>query len=289
MLAWAAYLTVAVVWGSTFVAIAWAIESFTPFGLSAARFLPAGILALLVGRWRREALPRPGDLPRLALVGILLLTVCMALIAWAETRVSSGVAATMAATVPMFLALLEPSGMDGRRWSGLGLGFLGVALLMWPSGASPDLLGCLVLAGSALLWSLGTLCGRRDTSTAGHFSKVGVEMLTAGLLSLLLVPFTGGFTHSVPGPRSLAALAYLVLFGSIAAYSAYIHLTRVWDPAKAGTYAFWNPVVAILLGWSLRGEAFSAGMGTGLALILGGVGLVQLPLRRTVVPEEEPG
>ena len=279
MLTWAAYLTVALVWGSTFFAIAWAIESFTPFGLSAVRFLPAGILALLLGRWRREPLPSFRDLPRLALVGVLLLTVCMALIAWAESRVSSGVAATMAATVPMFLGLMEPRGMDGRRWAGLGLGFLGVVLLVWPSGAGPDLLGCVVLAGSALVWSFGTLCGRRDTSKAGHFTKVGVEMLTAGLASLVLAPLTGGFTHAVPGPRSLAALAYLVLFGSIAAYSAYIHLTRVWMPAKAGTYAFWNPVVAVLLGCGLRGEPFSAGMGTGLALILGGVGLLQFPRR----------
>lgn len=284
MLGWIAYVTVALVWGSTFLAIAWAIESFTPFGLGAARFLPAGILALLIGRLRREALPRPRDLPRIALVGVVLLTVCMALIAWAESRVSSGVTATMGATVPMFLAFLAPRGLGWKGWLGLGAGFCGVAVLVWPTGSSPDLLGCATLAGSSFLWSLGTLAGRDDRSKAGHFTKVGVEMLTAGVLALAMVPFTGGFTRAPLQARSVLALAYLVVFGSIAAYSAYIHLTRVWLPARAGTYAFWNPVVAVLLGCGLRGEPFTAAMGAGLSLVLAGVGLIQ----SGTVPECEP-
>lgn len=275
-MAWWCYLTVSVVWGSTFLAIAYAIGSFTPFGLSVVRFLPAGLLALAIGRLRKERLPSRSELPHLALVGVLLLTVCMALIAWAEGRVSSGVTATLAATVPLFLGVMEPHGLDARSWMGLGVGFLGVLLLLWPSGQSPDLAGAVVLIVSAAIWSGGTLHGRRHVSLAGHFSQVGIEMLAAGLLSLLLVPFTGGFTHAPLTLRSLFALSYLVFFGSILAYSAYMFLSRVWPPAKAGTYAYWNPVVGVLLGCGIRKEAFPPKGVAGLLLILLGVGLVQV-------------
>jgi len=280
MLAWLAYLTVSVVWGSTFLAIAYAIESFTPFGLSAARFLPAGLLALLIGRLRRERLPTPRELPHLVVVGVLLLTVCMALIAWAEGRVSSGVTAILGATVPLFLGLMAPRGLDARSWSGLGVGFLGVVLLLWPSGPSPALTGSLVLLVSTSIWSFGTLYSGRHPVQAGHCSQVGIEMLTAGLLSFLIAPFTGGFTHAPVGRSSLLALAYLIIFGSILAYSAYIHLARAWPPARAGTYAYWNPVVAVLLGCGMRGEAVHARMLPGLLLVLLGVGLVQVPGER---------
>jgi drug/metabolite transporter (DMT)-like permease len=285
MLAWLAYATVAVVWGSTFLAIAWAIESFTPFGLSAARFVPAAIAALLIGRIRREPLPALGDLPRLALVGTLLLTVCMAIIAWAEGRVTSGVTAVMGATVPMFLGILEPRGLGWKGWIGLGVGFAGVALLMWPSGKSPDLAGCLALILSAFLWSCGTLIGRRHASRAGHFTQVGIEMMAAGILSFVIASFTGGIRHAPIGFPATLALIYLILFGSIAAYSAYIYLARVWPPARTGTYAFWNPVVAVLLGYGLRKEPFHMVMGAGLALVLAGVGLIQFPGPRTVEKE----
>jgi len=281
MLAWSAYLTASVVWGSTFLAIAYAIETFTPFGLSAVRFIPAGLLALLIGRLRKERPPAPADLPHLAVVGVLLLTVCMALIAWAEGRVSSGVAATLGATVPLFLGLQEPRGLGTKAWSGLGLGFLGVLVLLWPSGQEAPLAGSAILVLSAALWAFGTRYGSRHALQAGHFSQVGTEMLTAGVLSLLIAPWTGGVVHGPVTLRSLHALGYLVLFGSILAYSAYIHLSKVWPPARAGTYAYWNPVIAVLLGCTLRGEPFQPRMAPGLALILLGVGLVQFPWRRT--------
>jgi drug/metabolite transporter (DMT)-like permease len=277
MLAWFAYATVSVVWGSTFLAIAYAVSTFTPFGLSAARFLPAGLLALLIGRLRKEALPTRRELPHLAVVGTLLLTVCMALIGWAETRVASGLAASLGATVPLFLGLLEPRGLGAKGWSGLGLGFLGVLALLGPSGGGSSLAGALVLVGSAAVWSYGTLYGRRHPVRAGHFSQVGTEMLVAGGLSLLIAPFAGGFTRGPVDGRSLAALGYLILFGSILAYSAYIHLTKAWSPARTGTYAYWNPVVGVLLGCWLRHEPFRAAMVPGLLLILLGVGLLQAP------------
>ncbi len=276
MFAWIAYLTVSLVWGSTFLGIAYAIDTFTPFGLSASRFIPAGLLALLIGRIRRERFPTWREIPHILVVGIALLGVCMTLIGWAESRVSSGVTAILGATVPLFLGILDPRGLGRKGWMGLGVGFLGVMVLLWPGGQGPGLLRPAVLVASAFLWAAGTLYGKRHAGAGGHFSQIGIEMLAAGLLALLVSRFTGGLTHGAVTARSLGALAYLIVFGSILAYSAYIHITRVWPSGRAGTYAYWNPVVGLLLGCWLRGEPFLARMAPGMALILLGVALVQV-------------
>ncbi|MDD5334565.1 MAG: EamA family transporter [Rhodoferax sp.] len=299
MLAWLAYLTASVVWGSTFLAIAFAIETFTPWGLSAVRFIPAGILALLIGRLRKESFPSWREIPHIALVGITLLGLCMALIGWAEGRVSSGLAATLGATVPLFLALMDPRGLDAKAWCGLGLGFLGVLVLLWPAEQSPALAGAAALVLSASLWAYGTLYGKRHAGDSGHFSQIGLEMLVAGALSLLAASLTGGISHGKWNPRSLLAVGYLITFGSILAYSAYIYLSKVWPSAKAGTYAYWNPVVGVLLGCWLRGETLHARMLPGLVCILLGVALVQIPWpkalrsgpanRGATYPTDEPG
>ena len=141
-------------------------------------------------------------------------------------------AATLGATVPLFLGLQEPRHLDAKAWSGLGVGFLGVLVLLWPSARGPQLTGTALLLLSAALWSFGTLYGRRHAAQGGHFSQVGIEMLAAGALSLLAAPWTGGITQGPVAVRSLWALGYLILLGSILAYSAYIHLTRVWPPAR---------------------------------------------------------
>jgi drug/metabolite transporter (DMT)-like permease len=279
MRAWLSYVIVSLVWGSTFLAIAYAVASFTPMGLSAARFIPAGLLALMIGRARQERPVPLADVPPLAVRGVLLLTVCMALIAWSEERVPSGLAAVTAATVPLFLALLEPGALDGVARIGLGVGFLGVVLLVRPAGNGAQLMGVATLLGSASLWSWGTLYGKRHPSRAGHFTQVGVEMLAAGLASLVLSLGSGGLMHAPLTARSCAAIVYLLLGGSIVAYSAYIHLASAWPAAKAGTYAYWNPLVALLLGCTLRGERFGLEMLPGLGLILVGVVLVQAPWR----------
>jgi len=280
MMAWLSYATVSIVWGSTFLGIAYAIDAFTPFGLSAARFIPAGLIALAIARARREPLPSWREVPHIAMPGVLLLTVCMALIAVAERRVSSGVAAALGATVPLFLAVMEPRGLEIRGWVGLGVGFAGVLVLLWPAGAGPDLGGSLLLVTSAAIWSFGTLYGRRHATRAGHFSQVGVEMLAGGVTSLVIALATGGVTHAPVTASSAGALLYLLVAGSILAYSAYIHLTRAWPPARAGTYAYWNPVIAVVLGCVLRGEPLHARSVPGLGPILVGVAAMQVPWSR---------
>ena len=278
VLPWVAYAVCAVVWGSTYFAIAVALESFPPFGMVAVRFGFASVLALAVGRLLREPWPARRELPHLALVGVLLLGVCNALIVWSETRVSSGVAAVLAALTPAWFGVLtarsEPLG--GRGWTGTGLGLLGVVLLVGPGAeGGVDLGGVAAILLATALWAVGTLHHRKYVRGGGVLTNAGLEMLAAALLGTVAAPFWGGFVRGAVTPRALLALGYLVVFGSCIAYTAHTYLSKAWNPVRAGTYAYLNPVIAVLLGAAFLREAFNARMVLGMAVILAGVALVQ--------------
>ncbi len=278
VLPWIAFAVCAIVWGSTYFAIAVALESFPPYGMVAVRFSVASVLSLAVGRLLREPWPSRRELPHLALVGILLLGICNALVVWSETRVSSGVAAVLAALTPAWFGLLtartEPLG--GRGWIGTGLGLAGVVLLVGPgSGDGVDLGGVAAILLATFLWAVGTLHHRKYVKGGGALTNAGLEMLAAALLGALLAPFGGGFVRGVVTPKALLAVGYLAVFGSCIAYTAHIYLSKTWSPARAGTYAYLNPVIAVLLGAAFLGEAFNARMALGMAVVLAGVALVQ--------------
>lgn len=279
MLAWLAYLTVAVVWGSTYFAIALGLESFTPYGMVAARFTMASLLALGLGRLRREAMPPLREVGHLMVVGALLLGGSNALVSYAELHVSTGLVAVMAALVPLWLAVFtmakEPLGPKG--WAGLAMGFAGVAVLVWPSGSvrlHPGGLAAMVAA--PLIWSWGTLHGKRFVHGGGLLTNVGIQMATAAVIGLLVAPLTGGFLRGPLTPKAIYAVGYLALFGSMLAFSAYIYLAKAWPPAKMGTYAYLNPVVAVLLGGFVLKEPFGPREALGMAVILAAVALVQM-------------
>jgi len=283
MLGWLAYLTVAVVWGSTYFAIALGLESFTPYGMVAARFSVASLLALGLGRLRREPWPPLRELPHLMIVGALLLGVSNALISWAELHVSSGLAAVLAALVPLWLAVFsmaqEPLGPKG--WVGLALGLAGVCVLVWPTAGVRVHTGSLVaLVAAPIIWSWGTLHGKRFVHGGGLLTNVGLQMATAAVIGLAAAPLLGGFLRGPVTPRALGAIGYLALFGSMLAFSAYIYLAKVWPPAKMGTYAYLNPLVAVLLGSLILHEAFGLRQVLGMAIILGAVALVQVRPKR---------
>ncbi len=278
VLPWVAYGVCAIVWGSTYFAIAVALESFPPYGMVAVRFGIASLLVLAVGRLLREPLPKLAELPHLALVGVLLLGICNALVVWSETRVSSGVAAVLAALTPAWFGVLtaktEPLG--GRGWTGTGLGLAGVVLLVGPGtkgGADPVGVGAILL--SSALWAVGTLHHRKYVTGGGALTNAGLEMLAAALLGTVLAPFAGGYVRGTVTPKALLAIGYLAVFGSCLAYTAHTYLSKAWSPVRAGTYAYLNPVIAVLLGTLFLGEAFNARMALGMAVILAGVALVQ--------------
>ena len=271
-----AYLTCALVWGSTYFAIALGLESFTPYGLVAARFAVGGILALGLGFLRQEPALRKTDWPHLLLVGALLLAGSNALVSWAELHVSSGMAATICALVPVFLALLGGEKISTRTWIGLLLGLFGVAVLANPLAGSVHLGGVGALLLATLIWSFGTLHGKHHIHGNAYLKQVGVEMLTAAAIGVIVAPLSGGYLHHALTLKAALAVGYLALFGSLLAFTAYIYLARVWSPAKMGTYTYINPVVALLLGGLFLHEPFGSRMVVGLTVILAGVALVQL-------------
>lgn len=278
VLPWVAYAICAIVWGSTYFGIAVALESFPPYGMVAVRFSAASILSLAVGRFLEEPFPALRQVPHLALVGVLLLGVCNALVVWSETRVSSGVAATLAALTPAWFGVLtartEPLG--ARGWAGTVLGLAGVVLLVGPwADGGVDLGGAAAILLATGLWAVGTLHHRKHVTEGGALTNAGLEMAAAALFGTLAAPFAGGFVRDVPSTKALVAIGYLAVFGSCIAYTAHVYLAKAWNPVRAGTYAYLNPVIAVLLGSAILGEAFDARMGLGMVVILAGVALVQ--------------
>ena len=285
MLAWIAYATVALVWGSTYFAIALGLESFTPYGLVAWRFTLGAILALALGRLLKEPLPEKRDLPHLALVGVLLLSGSNALVSWSETRVTSGLAAILCALVPVGLAFFDKERLDGRAWAGLGLGLLGLAVLTEPWKGAVDVLGIGALLLAVLFWSFGTIHGKRHIRKGGLMTNVGIEMTAAAIVGHLAAPLTGGHLHAALTAKALAAMLYLAVFGSVIAFTAYMYLAKAWSPAKMGTYAYLNPLVAVALGCLWLKEPFNARMVFGMLIVLASVALVQLrPAPRAAQP-----
>lgn len=276
MLAWIAYATVALVWGSTYFAMALGIKAFTPYGLMAWRFTLGAGLALIIGRLKGEPLPTRGNLPHLALVGAFLLAGANSLVACAEVFVSSGVAAILSGLLPLGLALFDRERLNGRTWAGLLLGLAGVGILTNPLAGEVDLRGVAILLLAVSLWSFGTIHGKHHVKGGGLMTNVGVQMLAAAVLCHLIALTTGGYTHAPLTRKTVGALGYLVVFGSVVAFTAYVYIAKVWSPAKMGTYAYLNPLVAVILGSVFLKEPFNLRMALGMAVTLVGVAVVQL-------------
>ncbi|HTL97271.1 MAG TPA: EamA family transporter [Holophagaceae bacterium] len=276
MLAWTAYAVIALVWGSTYFGIAIGMDAFTPYGLVAWRFTIGAVLALILGRLLKEPLPAKRDLPHLALVGILLLSGSNALVSWSETRVTSGLAAILCALVPVGLAFFDKERLDLRAWAGLGLGLVGLAVLTEPWTGAVDRWGVGALLLAVLFWSFGTIHGKRQIHKGGLITNVGLEMAAAAGVAHLAAPLTGGYLHAALTTKALLAMLYLAVFGSVIAFTAYMYLAKAWSPAKMGTYAYLNPIVAVGLGCLWLKEPFSARMVLGMLIVLASVALVQL-------------
>ena len=219
------------------------------------------------------------------IVGALLLGGSNALVAYAELHLSSGLAAVLAALVPLWLAVFamasEPLGPKG--WAGLLLGLGGVVVLVWPAaGLRLHAGGLAAMIAAPIIWAWGTLHGKHFIHGGGLLTNVGIQMLTAAVIGLVVAPLSGGFLRGPLTPKALLAVGYLALFGSVLAFSAYIYLAKAWPPAKMGTYAYLNPVVAVLLGAFFLHEAFGLHEVIGMAIILVAVALVQLRPRPAV-------
>jgi drug/metabolite transporter (DMT)-like permease len=281
-----AFAAVYVIWGSTYLAIRFAIETLPPFGMAGARFILAGAVLFWIARARGAAMPHRLHWRSATVVGALMLLGGNGGVVWAEQRVPSGLAALLIATVPLWMALLEwmrreaprPS---GRTAFGLACGMAGVAWLASAGGTATgqriDPLGAVVLVAASLSWALGSLHARRAALPASPVLATALEMMMGGAC-LLAAGFLRGEFHdfaiaTVSG-KSLLALLYLFVLGSLIAFTAYVWLLHHTSPTRAATYAFVNPLVAVVLGWALAGESLSPITMLAAMVIIAGVVLI---------------
>jgi drug/metabolite transporter (DMT)-like permease len=287
------------VWGSTYLAIRYAIESIPPFTMAGLRFLVAGTTLYAFARLTGAPRPRRSHWTSSAAIGAFLLLGGNGGVVWAEQHVASGVTALLVAIEPVWIAVLAPLLLGHRRAGvrvavGLIAGVAGVGVLVIdPRGLDPtsiDPLGAAVLVGAALSWAVGSLVSLRFVLPESRSLASGMQMLAGGILLALLGGLTGEWSRisaAAPSARSWAAFAYLVLFGSIIAFSAYAYLLRAARPTVAATYAFVNPVIAVLLGWAVGGEPLSGRVAVAAVLILAAVALLIGAERRKSLPAAE--
>lgn len=280
-------------WGSTYLAIAIGVEHIGAALMGALRFSVAGVLLLawcaLTGR--RITISR-SEAFRLAVIGILLLSIGNVVLAWAEKTVPTGLAALIVSITPLWFLLIESVILRGDHLSrrgivGLLLGIAGIVVLLWPrlhattALGRKELIASVGLIGGSLSWAIGSVLSKRWSASTDAFVGAGWEMTFAGVVNLLMAIAVGDFSTVVWTQRGLLAIAYLIVFGSWVGYSAYIWLLHNVPMPKVATYAYVNPVVAVFLGWLVLHEKVDAYILAGSAVIVAGVALVTSAKVRT--------
>jgi drug/metabolite transporter (DMT)-like permease len=281
----AAFAVVYLVWGSTYFAIRVGLQSLPPLLMAGSRFLVAGTILAVWALARGASLPTRGHWLRAAVAGVLMLVFGNGCVTWAEQYVPSGIAALLVASEPFWLVLIAWGFFGGPRPGlrtslGLVTGLLGVGLLVSPEGGDTGgmmLAGSLAILFAALTWAIGSLFLRTADLPASARLSTGMQMLTGGAILTALGLLRGeasGFDPAAVTTPSVLAWLYLVLFGSILAFSAYGYLITATTPARLSTYAYVNPVVAVLLG-SLVGREPIAPLGwLAMVVIVASVALV---------------
>ncbi len=282
----AAFAAVYVIWGSTYLAIRFAIQTLPPFLMAGARFVVAGgvlwIWALVRGTPKATA----ANWAAAAIVGALMFIGGNGSVVWAEQRVPSGLAALFSFT-PMWMVLFEWARSGSRPTSavigGLVCGLLGLVMLVGPADLlhgrmALDPLGAAVLFLGSLTWAIGSFYTTRGARLPHSWIlATGMQMTLGGVLLLLLGILTGEHRHFDPSAVSLASWAsfvYLTIFGSLIGYTAYVYLLRHTTPSRAATYAYVNPLIAVFLGWMFAGEALTPRVLLAALAIVGAVALI---------------
>lgn len=296
-----AFVLVYLIWGSTYGAIHIAGLHIAPPLVGAMRSLGSTAIMCVICLWRGISLRVPRAAAwRLALVGVLLMTVNNLLLIWGETKVASGLSSLIIAMVPILVAVIEtalPGGekLNLRGWLGTLLGAGGMVVLLWPalhrSGGAPDrrsLFGFLILASAALAFSVGSVLSRRFRLRVDTFVATTWQIGAAGLLNLVIAS-AGGCFHTAHWTRSgLLSILYLSTFGSVVGLTAYTYLLQHVPVTKVSTYAFVNPVVAVLLGVILFHERLAPAELAGMCIILVAVATVVLSRAKSAPPPTDP-
>jgi drug/metabolite transporter (DMT)-like permease len=284
-LAYLAFITVCIVWGTTYLAISVALETVPVLLLAGLRWMAAGVimtgLMLATGR----GLPRPALWGPLVLLGFLMNVVGNGLVVYAQQYVASGLTAVLIATTPFWSALVERLVPNGERFSkralgGLALGFSGIVILVWPEmttgGASGRAFvgGVIAIQLACVGWVIGTSYAKRHELGDNPFRSTALQMVFSGIMLLAAATAHGDWEQLSFTPRTIAAMAYLSIAGSLVAYSAYIYAIQHLPLSLVSLYAYINPIIAVALGTVFLSEPFSTRIAIAAALVLAGTWIV---------------
>lgn len=303
---WIALLALYIVWGSTYLAIRFAVETIPPFMHASIRFLISGAILFLWRRATGDAVPTAANWKSTAIVGTLLLLGGNGLVALAEKHIPSGIAALVISTSPFWLVLFESLRAGGTKpnWQailGLIIGFSGVFILIGPaeitgSGQQWNTASVIMLLTAPFLWSLGSIYARGADMPKSTLMSTGMQMLVGSVSLFIVSVLTGelrGFSFSQVSANSWWGLLYLITFGSLVGFVSYGWLLHNAPVSLTSTYAYVNPVVAVFLGWLLAGEELNARIGIASAIIIGSVIFINITRQmssareaRQIVPQE---
>jgi len=287
-----AWLIVCLVWGTTYLGIAVALESIPPALVGGIRWTIGGFILAAVLRARGQSLPSRDNWAGFALAGMLMIGLGNGAVVFAELWVPSGIAAVIIASSPFWLMGIEAILRDGERLTrqgliGLLVGFSGIVLLVWPDltvggeSGRQFLLGVVLLQVACLGWTGGTSYARRFAREDNPLGGSALQMIFAGMAMLVLATIRGEWAALAFTPRSLAAEIYLTLVGSLLAYSAYLYAIRHLPLSTVSLYSYINPVIAVILGSLLLGEPFGPRIIVASAMVLLGVAVVKWTGART--------
>lgn len=275
-----AFFALYVIWGSTYLVIRIGVQYWPPLMLGGIRFIVGGTLMYAFLRWRGVPAPTWPQWKAAGLIGILLLSFGNGAVSMAEhTGVASGVAALAVATVPLFTLLCGYFwGTRNTRleWAGIVLGLIGIAMLNLGSNLQSSPLWAVLLIGAAAAWAFGSVWSKHLPMPQGAMSSAA-QMLVGGVVLLIGSALTGEHLESLPPLEGWVAMMYLVVFGSIVAFNAYMYLLKNVRPAAATSYAYVNPAVAVLLGIVFAGESIGIEETVAMAVIISAVLLISLP------------
>ncbi len=285
----AAFASVYIFWGSTYLAIKFAIETLPPFLMAGMRFTIAGVILYVVARFMKDyETPTKAHWKTSFIVGTLLLLFGNGGVVFAEKYISSSLAALLVATEPFWIVLLSWLWLKKDRpnlkvVAGIVLGFFGVWMLISgnaetaATSGSMQFYAAIAIIGAAMSWAIGSIYGLRSPVPKSSILTAGMQMFAGGIVLLFVSLISGEmfrFNVAQVSAHSIYGLIYLIIFGSLVGYTAYSWLLKNAQPAMVSTYAYVNPVIAVFLGWMIAGESFTAQMLVGAGIIVGSVALI---------------
>ena len=288
--AYAAWVAICVIWGTTYLGIRFALETIPPGLLGGIRFTVAGLALCAVVRLRGQRLPPLADWPMQALIGVMMLGIGNGFVVVAEQWIPSGIAAVGVASAPFWMtgieALVGGDRLSALTLGGFFLGFGGIVVLIWPdlfhggtSGVT-FILGIVLAQLACFGWSIGSSLSKRHTPHGGALAASAIQQVCGGVATLAVGTAAGEWHALAFSARSLAAEIYLIVFGSLGAYSAYVYALQHLPVATVSLYAYVNPIIAVILGTVIASEPFSPRVIVAAGLVLGGIAVVRAGTRR---------